>query len=484
MRATIESGNLQGFIDGETAAYLGIPYAAGPIGNLRFQPPIAPDSWSGVRDSRFYRDAPVQATAFANGGSKIGSEDCLYLNLWASLSQTVKKPTLVWVYGGGFEGGSAASDEFNGSEIAAAADSIFVNFNYRVGFLGFGALQESTEFPASTNLGFRDLIALLEWVQLNIEAFGGDPRNVAVIGQSAGAFITSGLLSSERYTHLYDRVFLMSGGASRFIPLERTLTLTAEALTSLGDDLSPQDAPIDSLLAAQRNLIPSDMGIRNGMVPQALGMTLDGTSSRAAIPSHPLDEVITGHLKGKQILVSCDEREVFLFRKYLPQTFACESLSELAMQLQTWGIPKEKCDALVNHYASAAPECSPPELRELILTDYIYRLPAARLLEAQAAAGGECWGIEFVGTEGAPMGHGDELPSLFWGTAELRKVNPDPQLKQDLLSTVVRFARDGVADWPAYTGDASQIRLMGASNGIRTNFYEQLLRVWAGIERP
>ena len=485
MRATIQCGDLEGFIQAETAAFLGIPYAQPPVGRLRFQPPVEPASWVGARDATYYRSAPVQRSPFMNGGTTFGSEDCLYLNLWSSLSAKSNKPTIVWVYGGGFEGGTASSDEFNGAEIATMADAVFINFNYRVGFLGFGALPESEDYPVTTNLGFRDLLAVLRWVQNNVQAFGGDPRNVTVFGQSAGAFIASALLSSQDYSSLFQRVFLMSGGTSRYIPLEQTRRITNAAMASYEPgQVSVESVSVDDLLTAQRSLVPSDMGERNGLVPKALGMTLDSETAMPAVPVHPMEAVVAGQVKSKEILVSCDESEVHPFRRFLPATFACEDQSELVLKLQRWGITKQKTESLVELYALKAPDASPPELMEQILTDYIYRLPAARLLQAHSAAGGECWGIEFVGAENEPMGHGDELPALFDGTAKLKNVVPNPNLRASLMSALVNFAKFGNPGWPAYDSSVAAVQLMGRSADLRKNLYAQLLGAWHGVERP
>ncbi|WHO38373.1 carboxylesterase family protein [Sphingobium sp. AP49] len=188
----IETGLVTGVAgrDASIAVFKGIPYAAPPTGDLRWRPPAAPIPWNGVRDANKFGPAcPQPGGEMARGLPQ--SEDCLSLNIWtgASLGGNEKRPVYVWIYGGGFIGGTGASPEFDG-EALARQGVVVVTFNYRVGVLGFLATPELTResgHAASGNYGLLDDIAALQWVQRNIAAFGGDPAKVTIGGQSAGA---------------------------------------------------------------------------------------------------------------------------------------------------------------------------------------------------------------------------------------------------------------------------------------------------------
>ncbi|MDE1150890.1 MAG: carboxylesterase family protein [Azospirillaceae bacterium] len=189
---TVQTGQLTGTHgrDPAIAVYKGIPYAAPPVGTLRWRPPAAPLAWEGVRHADTFGAAcPQPGGEMARGMPQ--SEDCLTLNVWtgAAPGSGEKRPVYVWIYGGGFIGGTGASPEFDGEGLALKG-VVVVTFNYRVGVLGFLAtpeLSRESGHNASGNYGLLDDIAALQWVKRNIAAFGGDPDRVTIGGQSAGA---------------------------------------------------------------------------------------------------------------------------------------------------------------------------------------------------------------------------------------------------------------------------------------------------------
>lgn len=188
----VETGLLTGAVgrDPSISVFKNIPYAAPPVGPLRWRAPVAPLAWNGVRNAdRFGPACPQPGGEMAKGLEQ--SEDCLSLNIWtnAKPDDGEKRPVYVWIYGGGFIGGTGASPQFDG-EALARKGVVVVTFNYRVGVLGFLAtpeLSRESGHDASGNYGLLDDIAALQWVQRNIAAFGGDPEKVTIGGQSAGA---------------------------------------------------------------------------------------------------------------------------------------------------------------------------------------------------------------------------------------------------------------------------------------------------------
>lgn len=205
-------GSVRGERDGEVLAFRGIPYAAPPVGDLRWRPPRPAGAWSGIRDA--VRFAPHCPGAFPDRARM--AEDCLYLNLWtAGLDAGAKRPVMVWIYGGGFRGGSAAAPEFDGAALARKG-VVLVSFGYRTGPLGFLALPELTaESPqrASGNYGILDAVAALRWVQANVARFGGDPNNVTVFGHSSGSETVSILTASPLAKGLFHRAIGESGSS-------------------------------------------------------------------------------------------------------------------------------------------------------------------------------------------------------------------------------------------------------------------------------
>ena len=222
-----ENGPVQGVTAGEITAFKGIPYAAPPLGDLRWRAPQPAAAWQGVRRAARFSAACFQAKTGAfgpwsaeyiaknamEGGS---SEDCLYLNVWtAAAKPSEKRPVLVWIYGGGFTSGSGDVPVYDGAGLAAKG-LVMITFNYRVGLLGFLAHPELTResgHGASGNYALLDMIAALDWVHHNISAFGGDPGNVTIAGQSAGAFAVNYLMASPLAKGLFERAIAESGGA-------------------------------------------------------------------------------------------------------------------------------------------------------------------------------------------------------------------------------------------------------------------------------
>lgn len=186
----VESGLVSGIAGRDPAitVFKGVPYAAPPIGDLRWRAPARPAAWDGVRAANRFGAACPQPTPEMSAGAAM-SEDCLTLNIWAPPATAEKRPVYVWIYGGGFIGGTGSAPEFDGEGLARKG-VIVVTFNYRVGVMGFLAtpeLSRESGHGASGNYGIQDDIAALQWVQRNIAAFGGDPAKVTIGGQSAGA---------------------------------------------------------------------------------------------------------------------------------------------------------------------------------------------------------------------------------------------------------------------------------------------------------
>ncbi|HTX19985.1 MAG TPA: carboxylesterase family protein [Bacteroidota bacterium] len=238
----VEEGLLQGTSEGGLTVYKGIPFAAPPVGDLRWRAPQPAAKWEGVRPAAKFAPAPMQAWPTASGKS----EDCLYLNVWTpAKSPTDRIPVLVWIYGGGFAGGSTSEQTYSGENLARKG-VVLVSIAYRVGFLGFLAHpQLSAENPnhVSGNYGLLDMIAGLTWVQKNIAAFGGDPGKVTIFGESAGGIAVSMLCASPLAKGLFQGAISESGGS--FGP-PRTTTYPGENMKRLPDAERDGQAYLDS----------------------------------------------------------------------------------------------------------------------------------------------------------------------------------------------------------------------------------------------
>jgi para-nitrobenzyl esterase len=231
-------GLLQGTFENSLTVYKGIPFAAPPIGELRWRAPQPAVKWDGVRQANKFAPEPIQ------GGNPVSgkSEDCLYLNIWTpAQSPNSNVPVLVWIYGGGFNFGGTAEPTYNGEKLAKKG-VVLVSIAYRVGQLGFLAHPElSAESPnhVSGNYGILDMIAALKWIKDNIAAFGGDPGKVTIFGESAGGIAVSMLCASPLAKGLFEGAISESGGS--FGPT-RTTTFPGENMKSLHDSEAAGEA--------------------------------------------------------------------------------------------------------------------------------------------------------------------------------------------------------------------------------------------------
>ena len=240
-RVRVDSGELQGVVDDGVVSFKGIPFAAPPVGELRWRPPQPASHWSGVRQAaEFGADCmqgrfgpPPPAAAAGAPPARVPSEDCLVLNVWRPADPKARNlPVMVWIYGGGFMGGSSASPGTSGTQFAKQG-VVLVSLNYRVGRFGFSAFPAlSRERPDETkgNYAYMDQIAALQWVQRNIAAFGGNPKNVTIFGFSAGGVSVHSMLASPLARGLFHKAIVESGGS-------RDGVLTARPLR--GDGVDP-----------------------------------------------------------------------------------------------------------------------------------------------------------------------------------------------------------------------------------------------------
>ena len=256
--ARVDGGELEGVVADGVISFKGIPFAAPPVGQLRWRPPQAAPRWTGVRQAAEFGAScmqgrfggappgagapgvapPVQGAApappptAAAPAAQSPSEDCLYLNVWRPAEPTARRlPVMVWIYGGGFTGGSSSSPNTSGVQFAKQ-DVVLVSFNYRLGRFGFFAFPAlSKERPDETkgNYAYMDQIAALQWVKRNIEAFGGDPNNVTIFGFSAGGVSVHSMLASPMARGLFHKAIVQSGGS-------RDSVLTARPMREDGVD--------------------------------------------------------------------------------------------------------------------------------------------------------------------------------------------------------------------------------------------------------
>jgi para-nitrobenzyl esterase len=258
MTVSIDSGRISGMVTGNYAQFLGIPYAAPPVGELRWQPPQPPERWAAVRPAtEFGNTCPQKASSgvFARPST---TEDCLYLNVFATKPFVTPKPVLVWIHGGGLFSGE--SDDYDASKLVKNGNLVVVTFNYRIGRLGYFPRAASSVGQAIVaNYGLMDQQFALRWVRINIRAFGGDPNNVTIGGESAGAESVYALMVSPASAGLFHRAIAQSGGYTPRTPSIRDVASKGKAFAAAAGcaDQSLQclrALGVEQILAAQNDM--------------------------------------------------------------------------------------------------------------------------------------------------------------------------------------------------------------------------------------
>ncbi len=282
--ARIDSGALQGAAADGVTAFKGIPYAAPPIGPLRWHAPEAAPAWTGTRDAtRFGADCMQNLFAGATGSGQPQSEDCLFLNVWTPAHPAgTKLPVMVWIHGGGFVGGSSALSETDGARLAKRG-VVVVSFNYRLGRFGFFAHPALTGGKPGGNWGLMDQIAALLWVKRNAAAFGGDPANVTILGESAGGESVTRLMASPAARGLFAKAIASSGGGRDTWPAIAAAEAKGAAFAAkvgAGDLVALRALPAATVLGGI-NLLNKEDAIYSGPITDGVIVTANTDSQFA-----------------------------------------------------------------------------------------------------------------------------------------------------------------------------------------------------------
>lgn len=498
-------GALQGKLDAHERVrqFLGIPYARPPLGELRWRSPQPIPPWSGVRDATtFGMPAPQNPSDLFEiqgpNGRAPDSEDCLYLNIYSPVNpQQRPRPVMVWIHGGSFYIGSGCQALYDGKYLAASERAIVVTMNYRLGAFGFLRLKDCSDIPASGNEGLLDQIAALRWIQENISAFGGDPNNVTLFGESAGAMSIASLFSSCDHDgsplcgRLFHKAIMQSGNPNIFHTTDRAGQLAekfCEHLYRVRGGKSLKQAPTTrELLQTQRALLSApETGESWGHLP--FKPVLDGELIR----QFPVDALRHGAGTDVAIMVGSNSDEWNLFSAARPETYTIDD-QKIRSHLQR-ALPGYLINNLLEHYrprAEAMRENPWPiysRIWNLILTDMIFTVPGLRLL---AAHQGKRYHYHFSQPLSAHplLGacHASELGYVFGTHSDsaqrhLYEGEAEPHLlSKSMRNAWLNFAETGTPgeNWPDF--EQGHTRRFGTREASDID-PETLQHLWEGME--
>jgi para-nitrobenzyl esterase len=363
---TTNCGKVRGALQGKIHAFRGIPYGVSTGGAGRFLPPVKPQPWTGVRDALQYGPASPQIPSNLIPESMAqqpktdanGTEDCLRLNLWTPGLGGGKRPVMVWFHGGGFSAGSGNWNMYNGGNLAAKQDVVVLTVNHRLNVFGFLYLAEvgGERFAQASNVGMLDCIAALEWVRDNVAAFGGDPNNVTIFGQSGGGGKVSTLMAMPAAKGLFHRAIAMSGSTIKGVPRDRATTGAEAFLAKLG--LKPnqveelQKLPQAQLLGAMR-------GVQ--------GLQLSPVTDGRTLPADPFDPAASPLSANVPFMISSTETEVTW-----NNNVSFDPLDDAALHTriqQLLRVDGAVADKLIAVYKRGRPQASNLDLYFILSTD-------------------------------------------------------------------------------------------------------------------
>ena len=456
--AATRSGKIEGIEQDGTLVFRGIPFAAPPVGPRRFLPPVREEAWDGVRDATRFSPEIAQAdlpmAKVLGSGGENSSEDGLYLNVWTPACDDARRPVMVWIHGGAYVFGSGAVTWYDGTRFTQHGDVVVVTLNYRLGPLGFLHLADlfGSALEGSGNAGILDQVAALEWVRESISAFGGDPDNVTVFGESAGANSVGTLLGLPAARGLFHNAIAQSGAGAWVSTRERATQVAQRAIAGIdvkpGDIEALQSLPVERLFAANPN---ATIEI-NAAAALSWQPVVDGT----VLTQTPLEAVVAGHSAGVRLLTGTNQHEMTLFQVLDP---SLADLDDARIATALAHLVRDPV-AFLRGYRALAPDASTAEIFSSLATDAAFRVPAVKLADAQTAHA-PVWMYRF--TWETPIfggvlrsSHALEIPFVFDnldqpGVDKFTGTGPERQAIADAMHRAwISFAQTGDPGWPRY----------------------------------
>ena len=496
--AETTAGKIEGTEEDGLCVFRGVPYAAPPIGELRFRAPQPPEPWDGVRATQAFSPIAPQVSnpvledlLPTPDPPQPQSEDCLYLNIWTP-GLSGARPVMVWIHGGAFTIGSGSEQYYDGANLAARGDVVIVTINYRLGAFGFVNLPALGE----TNFGMRDQIAALKWVQDNIANFGGDPGNVTIFGESAGGMSVGSLMASPEAAGLFHKAIPQSGAAHNALTMEETEATGRKFAEHLG--VAPDDvdalraASTADVLAASVAVDPIASGDMSDAASPTPQMPFQPVIDGAFLSKLPIEHIREGSADGVATLVGSLDEEMKMIIAAVPQEPSEEDVIAGLSAMHPDGA------AAYAAYRAARRERgeddSPGEIFIAVIGDVMLRLPGLRLADAQTSRAptyAYLFDWKSPGMDGK-LGscHALELPFVFGthaGVPGFAGSGPAADaLAEATMDTWLAFARSGdpsnaAVEAPAWDAETRPITVLGENNRVEHNWRGEELSVWDGV---
>ncbi|MEU6558960.1 carboxylesterase/lipase family protein [Nocardia nova] len=494
---TTADGVVRGLRRRRIAQWRSIPYAAPPVGDLRFRAPQPVEPWSGVREATEYGFAAMQQ----RDGARIGprgpqptSEDCLTLNVTAPLAPAAApRPVMVFIHGGGYVLGTSALRLYSGARLALRGDVVVVSFNYRLGAFGYVDFGEfsTPARPFDSNLGLRDQVAALEWVQRNIAAFGGDPNNVTIFGESAGAHAVVSLLATPAAAGLFHRAIAQSAPADWSLTADEARLFARRCVDNLG---ATPDRAAEALTTAGANDIrkAADRAIGEVLWRQPGSFPAAPVVDGDFLPLDPIEAIAGGQAHAVPLIIGTNRDEGTLFKRFdrsLPTT-----PGQLHVALARCG------DAdLEKRVVAAYPGYPDRRVAIRMGGDFVFWRPTIEVLEGHSKyAPTYSYRFDFapraVQLAGFGATHAFDLIPVFGGvdSAIGRGLSTAGgyrdflAVQREFQDNWLEFARKGqpLPSWPQYTEQRRNTRIIDSPARIEVDLDQAKRLAWQGVRVP
>lgn len=492
------NGPVRGYREGGLNVFKGLRYAAPPLGALRFAPPQKPQPWTEPADALALGAPAIQvgvAPGETTGGRSAGDppapgqpgtdEDCLFINVWTQ-GLTGRRPVMVWLHGGGYANGSGGAAMYDGAALALRGDVVTVTVNHRLNVFGFLSLAELGGHPSSGEAGMLDIVLVLEWVRDNIAAFGGDPGNVTIFGESGGGMKVSLLMAMPAAKGLFHRAIIQSGPALKALS-GRTAAKNAKALfdelgLKAGEIGKLQALPTATIQAAAAKAVSG--GPLGGFAPCVDGL---------ALPRNPFEPDAPEISKDVPVLIGTNKDEATLF---LLGDFRFGGYDEAQMWERARQAAGDKAQALVEALRAEFPDYSPSHLASAAQTAMGMWSGSLTLAERKAAQKGAPVYMYLLAWE-TPVAkgrlrspHALEIPLVFDNVEKSRNFlgrGEEPQVLAEQMSEAwLAFARTGdpnaaaLPDWPAYDAERRSTMVFNLESRVVDDPYARVRKVALG----
>ncbi|MFW9784190.1 MAG: carboxylesterase/lipase family protein [Candidatus Heimdallarchaeota archaeon] len=479
-----QSGKIQGYSEDGVEIFMGIPYAEPPVGDLRLNAPVSKEPWNNVLDALEYLPVSPQPPPFTTyfPPPPQSEAECLNLNIWTPGCDDKKRPVMFWIHGGSHIYGSGRI--LNGRSLPNQGNLVLITINYRLGPLGYLYIP-----GAPPNIGQIDQIMALTWVHENIELFGGDPNNITIFGESAGATSVSTLMAMPKAKGLFNRAISQSGAlqprAFEKATREKTAELVLAELNLNHDDLEgyrklPIENIIEGFTKAQGKALLNRVELE-------FRPYIDGES----LPEHPIKAIEKGYAKDIELIVGTNLEEWRFWRAFEPNFEELE-LTRIKKRIENLltaiGEDERKIVEIIKTYENSREQINLSinlhEIYEAFMTDYIFRIPSINFAEAQSKHQKNTyvymfnWKTPFDNGRFGAM-HAMEIAFVFGGFWEdylftfPKKTDETAALSEKMMNAWASFAKSGnpnhkgLPEWPTYE-----------SKKRKTMIFDKNVEVW------